>query len=100
MSERKIRIRQDGQSWAAEADVGGECPASGGVAIAPTPWGASASLREALGEDTPVAWETLPWEQKRIAYGITGGIANLLGASLEARRAIDASVYAEEMREL
>lgn len=111
MAERKIRIRQlpDGR-WAASAsgwldfyvmvvrDEGHEAAEDAGraaslaepVVTASTPWEASAGACEVSGEDLPVEWETLPWPTRRIAHGIAEGVTHILGASLEARRAIDA----------
>jgi hypothetical protein len=75
-------------------------PLTATVCANATPWEASAAVCDVLGEDLPIEWETLPWTTLRIAHGITEGAASILGASREARRAIDAAVYAEEMREL
>jgi hypothetical protein len=120
MGERKIRIRQlpDG-TWAAGVDgwldvvvataqscgstataLAHGAPLTAPVCVDSTPWKASAAVYEALGEDITIEWETLPWEAKRLAYGITEGVTGILGASREARRAIDAANYEEEMREL
>lgn len=101
----------DGTWLAADSDVFQRAPSRrdpresvrlvvGPASVAATPWEASAAVYEALGDDLPVEWETLPWTTRRIAHGIVEGVTHILGASLEARRAIDAAVYAEEMREL
>jgi hypothetical protein len=83
MAERKIRVEPttDGQWLAFVGSVGVD---------AATPWEASAAVYEALGEDIEIEWETLPWATLRGAIGIVRGVEHLLGASLEARRAIDA----------
>lgn len=85
-------------TWA--AGVVGRLDVLTDVAYGPTPWEASAAVYEALGEDIQAEWETLPWTTLRLAHGITEGVTSVLGASFEARRAIDAANYEEEMREL
>ncbi|MGK3981265.1 hypothetical protein WMF38_57240 [Sorangium sp. So ce118] len=93
MGEEKVTFRpsRDGRWVAHTGEVG---------YAADTPWEASAMVCAAYGKVLPIEWETLPWLVQREAHGITQGVCAILGASLEARRAIDTAVYAEEMLEL
>lgn len=60
--------------------------------VAATPWTASAMLCDCLCDDVEIAWNDLPWSEVRIAYGIVMGVAELFGATLGARLAINAAM--------
>jgi hypothetical protein len=74
------------------------------AAQAATPWEASATVCETvrlvLGLDVSVEWETLPWEAKRVAYGITEGVCELLCASTGTQRALAKAKWERRGRSL
>jgi hypothetical protein len=84
---------QDG-NWVASLRVPFDGSAS---CVAATPWAASASLCAYMGDDCEIAWHELPWAEKRIAYGIVMGIAELIGATPVSRDALDRAAYGDVM---
>lgn len=85
MEEKLIRLSQYGGCWRADID---EETWLVNVGSGDTPWEASTDAVAQIGDGYRVLWETLPWAERRVAYGIVLGIAELFCATGNAQRAI------------